>query len=122
VTYYPILGVLNFLCLSHACVSYEFPLRLRTDFVTYNPNLGLFCFIKFTFEFLPTGELRTVFAANTMKGNLYQVLQCVVVCCWVLQSVAECCGVLRSAAVYCSVLQCVAVFLENSTVCMLRTL
>ena len=45
---------------------------LRTDFVTYNSNLGLFCFVKITFEFLPTGEIRTSFAANTMKGRLYQ--------------------------------------------------
>jgi len=45
---------------------------LRTDFATYNPNLGLFCFVKFTFEFLPTGEMRSTYVANTMKGKLYQ--------------------------------------------------
>jgi hypothetical protein len=107
VTHYPKVGVFDFACLSHTCVSHKFARRLRTDFVTYNPNVGLFCFIKFTFEFLPTGEVRTVFAANTMKGKLYQVLQCVVVCCWVLQSVAECRSVLQCVAMCCSVLQCV---------------
>jgi hypothetical protein len=40
---------------------------LRTDFVTYNPNLGLFCLVKFTIEYLNTGEIRTHFHANTMK-------------------------------------------------------
>lgn len=37
---------------------------MRTDFVTYNPNIGLFCFVKFTFEFMQTGELRTSFVAE----------------------------------------------------------
>jgi hypothetical protein len=45
---------------------------MRTDFVTYNPNVGLFCFVKFTFEFVTTGELRASFQAQTMKGGLYQ--------------------------------------------------
>ena len=45
---------------------------LQTDFVTYNPNVGLFCFVKFTFEMLNTGEIRTHFQADTMKGRLYQ--------------------------------------------------
>ena len=41
---------------------------------------------------------------------IWNVLQCVAVCCGVLQCVAVCCSVLRCVEVCCSVLRCVAVY------------
>ena len=65
---------------------------LRTDFVTYNPNVGLFCFVKFTFEMLNTGEIRPHFQADTMKGRLYQtsgdlmvlIFELISIFCWLI--------------------------------------
>jgi len=43
----------------------------RADFVTYNSNTGLFCFVKITFELMNTGEVKIAFRADTLKGRLY---------------------------------------------------
>jgi hypothetical protein len=43
----------------------------RADFVTYNSNTGLFCFVKITFELMNTGEVKIGFRADTLKGRLY---------------------------------------------------
>jgi hypothetical protein len=65
---------------------------LRTDFVTYNSNLGLFCFVKFTFEILNTGEIRPSFRANAMRARLYStpgeiiqlIFELITIFCWLI--------------------------------------